>query len=277
MGVRSMGYPLITLALIITIFIHEFGHFLALKNAGINVDVFSIGFGPKIFRWRDKNGTKFEIGLLLLGGYIKHSEQQFFNATWWNKIKITLAGVFFNTLIGFVLFWFYLFISGIDPLASIVSSFLASFGLVALFPFVLIKYFSVLISTPNTLIGPVGIIYIGNDLISQQSASVGNAINQIMSSINWIKLIFYLGLINVSVAAVNFLPLPALDGGKAVSETIIHILGKFFGKFLSKRIRSIMRILELLTIVLLVVLLIILTYNDFDLIRKGLMKFPNIK
>ena len=55
----------------ILIFVHEYGHYyLAIKNK-VTVEVFSIGFGPEIFGWYDKVGTRWRISLLPLGGYVK--------------------------------------------------------------------------------------------------------------------------------------------------------------------------------------------------------------
>ena len=49
-------------------FVHELGHFLAARWAGVRVDTFSIGFGPAIIKWNDKRGTLWKIACLTLGG-----------------------------------------------------------------------------------------------------------------------------------------------------------------------------------------------------------------
>ncbi|MBQ4198959.1 MAG: site-2 protease family protein, partial [Kiritimatiellae bacterium] len=51
------------------IFIHEFGHFLAAKLLGFKVDVFSIGFGPALWKktWR---GVEYRISAIPFGGYV---------------------------------------------------------------------------------------------------------------------------------------------------------------------------------------------------------------
>ncbi|MFP4167080.1 MAG: RIP metalloprotease RseP [Opitutales bacterium] len=56
-------------ALGFSIFIHEFGHFIAAKKRGLVADRFSIGFGPRICGWNWK-GTDFRLSLLPLGGYV---------------------------------------------------------------------------------------------------------------------------------------------------------------------------------------------------------------
>lgn len=52
------------------IFFHELGHFLFARLFGVRVEVFSIGFGPKIFKFV-KNGTQYAISIIPLGGYVK--------------------------------------------------------------------------------------------------------------------------------------------------------------------------------------------------------------
>ena len=57
------------------IFIHELGHFLFAKWAGVRVDRFSIGFGPILFR-KQIGETEYAISLLPLGGYVKMLGQE---------------------------------------------------------------------------------------------------------------------------------------------------------------------------------------------------------
>ncbi len=53
------------------VFVHELGHFLVARWNGVRVDVFSIGFGPELFGWNDKTGTRWKVCAVPLGGYIK--------------------------------------------------------------------------------------------------------------------------------------------------------------------------------------------------------------
>jgi regulator of sigma E protease len=52
------------------IFVHELGHFLAAKWAGVRVEVFSLGFGRRLFGFR-RGDTDYRISLLPLGGYVR--------------------------------------------------------------------------------------------------------------------------------------------------------------------------------------------------------------
>jgi regulator of sigma E protease len=53
------------------IFVHELGHYFAGRWFGVKADAFSIGFGKEIAGWTDKRGTRWKIGWLPLGGYVK--------------------------------------------------------------------------------------------------------------------------------------------------------------------------------------------------------------
>ncbi|HEU0071623.1 MAG TPA: RIP metalloprotease RseP [Alphaproteobacteria bacterium] len=57
--------------LTVIVFIHELGHFLVAKYNGVRVEVFSVGFGPELFGWNDRSGTRWKLSLLPLGGYVK--------------------------------------------------------------------------------------------------------------------------------------------------------------------------------------------------------------
>ncbi|SIS78887.1 regulator of sigma E protease [Roseivivax lentus] len=58
-------------ALSIIVAIHEYGHYIVGRWSGIHADVFSLGFGPVIYSRHDKRGTKWQIALFPLGGYVK--------------------------------------------------------------------------------------------------------------------------------------------------------------------------------------------------------------
>jgi regulator of sigma E protease len=53
------------------IFLHELGHYLAGRAFGVKADVFSIGFGKEIVGWTDRRGTRWQIGWMPMGGYVK--------------------------------------------------------------------------------------------------------------------------------------------------------------------------------------------------------------
>ena len=59
------------LSLSIIVFVHEFGHYFIGKLSGIYAEVFSIGFGPVLLSVIDRNGTKWQISAVPLGGFVK--------------------------------------------------------------------------------------------------------------------------------------------------------------------------------------------------------------
>ena len=66
----NWGFPLL-IALTILVFFHELGHFWVARLAKVRVEVFSVGFGAELFGWNDKAGTRWKIGVIPLGGYVK--------------------------------------------------------------------------------------------------------------------------------------------------------------------------------------------------------------
>lgn len=59
------------IVLTVLVFVHELGHYLLARWNGVRVEVFSIGFGPELFGWTDKAGTRWKFSLVPLGGYVK--------------------------------------------------------------------------------------------------------------------------------------------------------------------------------------------------------------
>ena len=66
----NWGFPFLV-ALTILVFFHELGHFWVARLAKVRVEVFSVGFGAELFGWNDKAGTRWKIGVIPLGGYVK--------------------------------------------------------------------------------------------------------------------------------------------------------------------------------------------------------------
>ncbi len=64
----------VSLVLGVMILIHEWGHFIAARIFGVRVDVFSIGFGPRLFGWKSGN-TDYRISIIPLGGYVRMAGQ----------------------------------------------------------------------------------------------------------------------------------------------------------------------------------------------------------
>jgi regulator of sigma E protease len=63
--------PYFVLVLTLLVFVHEFGHYWVGRRFGIHAEVFSIGFGPELVGWTDRNGTRWKVSAIPLGGYVK--------------------------------------------------------------------------------------------------------------------------------------------------------------------------------------------------------------
>src|ERR1700741_3887412 len=72
LGHGLIGYVVPFLfVLTIVVFFHELGHFWVARRAGVKVLTFSLGFGPELFGFNDRHGTRWKISAIPLGGYVK--------------------------------------------------------------------------------------------------------------------------------------------------------------------------------------------------------------
>jgi len=107
----------------IVVFVHELGHFMAARWAGVRVDAFSIGFGPAILKWSDKYGTIWKLCCLPLGGYVSIYGQEdmfhrkkyaklpkdkkvghYLSVPAWKQFIIIAAGVCMNFLLAWMIY-----------------------------------------------------------------------------------------------------------------------------------------------------------------------------
>jgi regulator of sigma E protease len=109
-------FILAALGLGLLIFIHELGHYIVARRVGMRVEVFSIGFGKPIYS-RTRNGVKWQIGWLPLGGYVRFAGMEkegkvepsqikdgFFGKKPIDRIKVALAGPLVNIVFALILF-----------------------------------------------------------------------------------------------------------------------------------------------------------------------------
>ncbi|MEM7070275.1 MAG: RIP metalloprotease RseP [Pseudomonadota bacterium] len=126
-----IGYGNFILVLAILIFVHELGHYLAARSCGIRVEVFSIGFGPEIFGYNDRHGTRWKLSLIPLGGYVKmfgemlpglNPDQKsltlaqekfaFHTQPLWARAIVVSAGPLANFIYAFAVLWMVFFLIG---------------------------------------------------------------------------------------------------------------------------------------------------------------------
>jgi regulator of sigma E protease len=87
-------------------FIHEFGHFFFARLFKVPVLEFAIGMGPKIYSWEGKQGTKYALRALPIGGFVQMEGEEgtsenpmaYNNLNPWKKIIVTAAGPIVNIL-----------------------------------------------------------------------------------------------------------------------------------------------------------------------------------
>jgi|HubBroStandDraft_1064217.scaffolds.fasta_scaffold00077_21 regulator of sigma E protease len=59
------------IVLTVLVFVHEMGHYLLARLSGVRIETFSIGFGPELFGWYDRRGTRWRVSAIPVGGYVK--------------------------------------------------------------------------------------------------------------------------------------------------------------------------------------------------------------
>ena len=107
----TLVYFLIVIGILV--FVHEFGHFIMAKRAGVRVEKFSLGMGPRLFGYK-KGDTDYIISALPLGGYVKMAGEnpdeeptgaadEFQSKTIWQRAKIAAAGSVTNIVLAFLL------------------------------------------------------------------------------------------------------------------------------------------------------------------------------
>lgn len=111
--------------LTVIVFVHEMGHFLIARHNGVKVSSFSIGFGPELFGWTDKKGTRWKVSGIPMGGYVMmagdadatsvrsdtegmtetEKSQTLMAKTPWQRIAIAFGGPLFNILFSLLVFF----------------------------------------------------------------------------------------------------------------------------------------------------------------------------
>ena len=94
----------------ILIFVHEFGHFIAAKLSGVQVNEFSMFMGPAIVKW-GKGETQYSIRCIPIGGYCAmegedrdtDNPRSFQKAAWWKRLIILVSGSAMNFIAGMLI------------------------------------------------------------------------------------------------------------------------------------------------------------------------------
>jgi regulator of sigma E protease len=114
---------ILIVALTVIVFVHEYGHFKVARLCGMKVDAFSIGFGREIWGKTDRYGTRWKVGWLPIGGYVKFAgdanatsmpdpesppkPDEFHGKPIWQRALVVAAGPAANFVLAFLLFAVY--------------------------------------------------------------------------------------------------------------------------------------------------------------------------
>jgi regulator of sigma E protease len=201
---------LLTFIIVFTLIVvvHEYGHFLAARKSGIKVYEFSIGFpfSPRLVTLFRHKETAFTVRLLPIGGFVSFSQEgnedatELFGASHNKRALVLSAGSLFNILFAFIIF-VPVFIIGkhlnlpdaISLSAKTVWEIVSETGM-----FILNIFAGH--GTMEGVSGPVGIA-----AMAGQAASKGI-----------LSLVYFTGVLSMSLGIMNLLPLPALDGGHLI-------------------------------------------------------------
>lgn len=126
-------YIIIALLLLgILITVHEWGHFIAARLTGIQVNEFAIGMGPKIFGWHSrKYDTRFSLRAIPVGGFCafygeddlsgKHAgdSRAFNNQAVWKRILTVAMGPLMNFVLAFVVTMLFFWIGGVNEVTGV--------------------------------------------------------------------------------------------------------------------------------------------------------------
>jgi membrane-associated protease RseP (regulator of RpoE activity) len=253
----------------ILVVVHELGHHLMAKWFGVPVEVFSVGFGPKLFSMRIGT-TEYRLSALPLGGYVKmagtslrgeSTPNGFDSKTRWQRFLILLAGPVMNIAFALALavvgLWVGIEVPTQGPngpqtviyRAEPIEGILLGGRAIAINSAQIIVTIGGLLSgeiSAEHLIGPVGLAQITGE----------------SSALGWRAMIAAMAFISLNLGLCNLLPIPILDGGHMMMLAIEGATRRT----LSVRVRRAMLGAGAVAMLL---LLMTTLYNDFG--RLGLL------
>ena len=192
-----MGYILTVFLIGLLILIHEAGHLIGARLAGIKIEKFSIGFGPRLFSFK-RNETEYRLSLIPVGGYVMPAVQdtdEFSKYPLSSRIVFSLAGPLANILCAVIIFASIKLTSSDLTLSSIL--FVPITETVRIAGLIVVSIPD-LFEHPDRLSGVIGIVSHGAKTFSHNAtrlASLG-------------------ALLSINLAIFNLIPIPPLDGGK---------------------------------------------------------------
>ncbi|NTV21941.1 MAG: site-2 protease family protein [Chlorobium limicola] len=231
----------------LVVLVHEFGHFLAARKAGVPVYEFSVGFpfSPRIATLYRHKETEFTLRLLPLGGFVSFSADgdedahKLFGASPLSRASIMVGGPLFNVVFAYLVFIpAFLGKEGGSLLQAIQSS-AHALWMVVVGTFSMLGHLFAGQGGMESFSGPIGIA-----VMAGQAANTGLP-----------DLLFFTGVLSISLGIMNLMPFPGLDGGQLMLVLIEAIRNRPLGA------RS-YQVINFTGIMLFIGLSIVITWHD---------------
>jgi len=231
----------------LVVLVHEFGHFLAARKAGVPVYEFSVGFpfSPRIATLYRHKETEFTLRLLPLGGFVSFSADgdedahKLFGASRLSRASIMVGGPLFNVVFAFLVFIpAFMGKEGCSLLQAIQSS-AHALWMVVVGTFSMLGHLFAGQGGMESFSGPIGIA-----VMAGQAASAGLQ-----------DLLFFTGVLSLSLGIMNLMPFPGLDGGQLMLVLIEAIRNRPLGA-------RAYQVINFTRIMLFIGLSIVITWHD---------------
>ncbi len=235
------------------ILVHEAGHFFVARWSGVRVLEFGLGFGKKLWK-KEKNGVEYSVGSVPFGGYVRmlgeeeesEATDSFEKAKLWRRMAITLAGIFMNFVFAVIILTG-LFTAGTTPILisdTDVDNAVEQ-GLVILGEAnedgdqKILEILEIQVPFPQSIVFAAKETWRISSAVVEKAAEIpleifshgklpeglagpvgiAEATHRILPS-GLAAILKLTALLSISLAVMNLLPLPALDGGRFLFQSI---------------------------------------------------------
>jgi membrane-associated protease RseP (regulator of RpoE activity) len=237
--------------IVLVIFVHELGHYVAARACGVAVDSFSIGFG-KVLLKKELWGTEWRLSLIPFGGYIKprgendynnvkNDPQSFWATSPLKRAFIAVMGPVFNLLLPWPLY--FMLLVG-QPYPDIVVPDGAQAGRIGVVEAAgyahkvsLKMYSSIWEAVVQPRQEPISVKEIGGPVAVYEFTE--QARKRSVDTGDWGFLIDWIAFFSINLGVINLLPIPVLDGGH-ISISVVEGIRR---KKLAVKTRNVLNII----------------------------------